>query len=36
MSEFSLRKATKEDVTTIVSLCRDTIREVYEIGRAHV
>ena len=29
MSEFSLRKATKEDVTTIVSLCRDTIREVY-------
>ena len=29
MSDFSLRKATEEDVSSIVSLCRETIMEVY-------
>ena len=29
MSEFSLRKAAREDVSSIVRLCRGTISEVY-------
>jgi GNAT superfamily N-acetyltransferase len=29
MTEFSLRKATREDVPSIVRLCKDTIPEVY-------
>ena len=29
MAEFALRKATREDVPSLVRLCKDTIEEVY-------